>query len=691
MAEDVNQSVEITLKANIKQLQQSLKSIPGMTKEEASKMVRALSAEMKRATEASKKAASESRKAARSQQKAYQDAASAAKRSIQESSSSYQRSINNSNKATQSLTRNARRQSREMGAAFGSLEDVVGALDPELAGLASTLSTVGSGFRTLARSLATGNPLVLGLVASIAALSAAYALFNSKQREAERKQKLLSESISKTNERLAEQAGIIRQLNKTEASTQRELLVLTGQMTQLEADKASLREEATEAIERDTIAQNKYIKEQEKILELAKKAGQSKSSLTEEEYNTLEAALMLSKEAKTRNALDQSNVELGNRMMVFVREQNERIKEQRLLLTGITDKHEQNLKRQEQILEYKAEEEESDAVLVEREKQKADAMARRAKAEAEALQKKAEADAENMRLLQISEQLENRIAQQKQQNFSSDIDIARQQASFIKDEETRKQVLLNLDMKVLENKIAQIEKEKEANILLAETEEQKQLSKQLNFELDEKIDAMKEEFHIKEIKQGEDRLKQLEEEKKKRTELAFSIGSTFSEAAKATSNLIKEVSKEDQQAALIAFRIAQSAAIADIAMTTARKVMEVAPNPLAMGAVGAIGALQAATVIAQSPPEKHMGGFISKGEDTRNVTVLTGEAVLDRRTVERLGGESGINQLQRTGSTPAPEVILMNPYKHFDRYARSSYRRGGYLSKLNKTKASGGY
>ena len=74
MAEDVNQSVEITLKANIKQLQQSLKSIPSMTKEEAQKMVRALSAEMKRATNAAKKAASESKKAARSQQHAYQNA-----------------------------------------------------------------------------------------------------------------------------------------------------------------------------------------------------------------------------------------------------------------------------------------------------------------------------------------------------------------------------------------------------------------------------------------------------------------------------------------------------------------------------------------------------------------------------------------------------------------------------------------
>ena len=120
--------------------------------------------------------------------------------------------------------------------------------------------------------------------------------------------------------------------------------------------------------------------------------------------------------------------------------------------------------------------------------------------------------------------------------------------------------------------------------------------------------------------------------------------------------------------------------------------MEVAPNPFAIGGIAALGALQAANVLAQSPPEKHMGGFISKGEDTRNVTVLTGEAVLDRRTVQRLGGEAGVNELQRSGSSSASQqVIVMNPFKHFDRYVSASTQRGGSLSKLNMKKGLVGY
>ncbi len=40
---DVNKSVEITLRANLKQLQQSLENIPNITKKEAQAMTRALS------------------------------------------------------------------------------------------------------------------------------------------------------------------------------------------------------------------------------------------------------------------------------------------------------------------------------------------------------------------------------------------------------------------------------------------------------------------------------------------------------------------------------------------------------------------------------------------------------------------------------------------------------------------------
>ena len=685
---DVNQSVEITLKANIKQLQQSLKSIPGMTKEEASKMVRALSAEMKRATNASKKAALESKKAARSQEQAYKKAAVSAKRSIKDSSVSYQKHINNSKKATQSFSRTSRKNSREIGAAFGSLEDVVGSLDPELAAVAGTLGTVGQAARSLSRSLATGNPIIIGVVVAIAAVAAAYAAWTHSTKQNEESQKKLVEQIKKTNEQIRESKkafseaetailGNAGEVNKLRTEYQ----LLTGQITAAELAEMEREQAASkfaDKAQKDFDAQRRALFEQESANTRAMASTKQRLKDLEDANRLIKLGGGLTEEAsnitKRLNNLEKERQRINKQQSDLKEEGQKRTNSQTSEYISLLEKIAIEEKRQ------------ADA---DRAREKAKEAAAEAQRKRDEEERKREQELE--RLKQITEQIESKSAQQKQANFNQEIANARQQATFIKEEEMQKQMILDLDRRVLENKLNQVEKEKAANLALAETEEQKRLAKELNFELDEKIDLMKEEFHIKEVKQAEERMEQLEKEKKKREELAFAIGGTFSEAAKATSNLIKEVSKEDQQAALIAFRIAQAAAIADIAMTTARKVMEVAPNPIAMGAVGAIGALQGATVLAQSPPEKHMGGFISKGEDTRNVTVLTGEAVLDRRTVERLGGEAGINQLQRSGSTPAPEIVVMNPFKHFDRYARSSFKRGGYLSKMNKTKASGAY
>jgi len=82
---------------------------------------------------------------------------------------------------------------------------------------------------------------------------------------------------------------------------------------------------------------------------------------------------------------------------------------------------------------------------------------------------------------------------------------------------------------------------------------------------------------------------------------------------------------------------------------------------------------------------------IDKGEDTRNITVLTGEAVLDRRTVDRIGGDAGVAALQRGEMPSSPQVIVMNPFKHFDRYAMASSKRGGVMKNFSNTQASGGY
>jgi len=109
--------------------------------------------------------------------------------------------------------------------------------------------------------------------------------------------------------------------------------------------------------------------------------------------------------------------------------------------------------------------------------------------------------------------------------------------------------------------------------------------------------------------------------------------------------------------------------------------------PAAIPAIYAGGAVQLGVVAAQKPP-LHMGGIVQPlAPDEQSRTLLTGESVLDRATTRRLG-ENGINRLQN-GNMNGPDVIVMSPFKHLDRYNRSALRNpNSSFSKMQPTKRS---
>ena len=124
------------------------------------------------------------------------------------------------------------------------------------------------------------------------------------------------------------------------------------------------------------------------------------------------------------------------------------------------------------------------------------------------------------------------------------------------------------------------------------------------------------------------------------------------------------------------FALQQAGAVANIAMKTAENITTAQgfPPPLNIigtGAAIAVGAAQTAAVLSQSPPKKHMGGMIQPDE-VGNVTMLRGEAVLDRATVRNIG-EEGVRRLQENRMNP--EVVVIQPFKHFDRYLTGRNRR----------------
>ena len=183
MPADVNKTVEVSVRADLKQLLNNLKKIPGMTEAEAKKMVSALNRQLRQTESASKKAAKASQKATKSMAKGFDRAAKSAG--------------------------NARKQSREVGAALGSLEDVVGGINPELAGMAMEIGLAGQAFRSLSRSMATGNPIIIGVIGTLAAAAIAYTVFTASSREAKEIQEGLAEAIEEVKKKLDIQAGVV--------------------------------------------------------------------------------------------------------------------------------------------------------------------------------------------------------------------------------------------------------------------------------------------------------------------------------------------------------------------------------------------------------------------------------------------------------------------------------------------------
>ena len=662
---DINKSIQINVEADLKQLLNNLQKMPNMTKKEAQKMVKQLSSELKKAEQAAKKTAIAS-------EKSFKDISKSADQAAKSS-------------------QNLKRQSRELGGAMQATGDLLGELDPAMGSLVVTIQMAGMAVRDLGKALLTGNPIILGVVAVLATLTAAYYALTAGQREAERQQKLVEEATDNTNKKLAEQADIIRDINKVEVKSTRELLVLTGQMTQLEADIADAKDSASRAIERDLLIQNKYVAEQRQLLGIVKKFKDNRAAVSEDEKKILEMAMLSSKQRRFNKGLLENETALYGQLSRFEEHVNKELSKQIILAEGIEKAHKSNLQTAIQILEFKDETKKEEKRLADLEKKRAAAAAKAAKEQARLAKEKADRDREEAERLALNAKFEDMTSKERAKALTLDNQNRAARIALIDNELERATAQLDLETDLVNQKIEDIEKQKTANLQLAETEQQIALAKEANLALDAQALELKEGLQIKEEALGATRLKNLEEEEKQNKLTGMEIASFYVQAASATAELIKAAGGESKKAALIAFRVSQAAAIAEIAISTAKNIAEVAPNPFAMAAVGAIGVAQAAVVALQKPPEFHMGGMIGKGEDTTQITALKGEAVLDRRTVSRLGGERGVQALQRNQNPNSNQVIVIQPYKHFDRFIRSNQKRGGIMSKLNKVNAAGAY
>lgn len=215
----------------------------------------------------------------------------------------------------------------------------------------------------------------------------------------------------------------------------------------------------------------------------------------------------------------------------------------------------------------------------------------------------------------------------------------------------------------LEDRLAQIREDKFQSL------------EQMNQEL---LDFQLENFDIlaeREAEDTEQRLENIEKERRAREQLYKDIRSGIDmtiEGIHVAADLVDAFGEKNKHNAELAFNIRKAAALAEIVVQTATNVVEAFPNPFLMTAATALGVAQGA-VVASEQPSFHMGGMIGNtgplAPDETMVRAKQGEAILSTNAVRNLGGSAGVESLER-GNGISPTIVVVNPFKHYDRFIR---------------------
>jgi len=150
------------------------------------------------------------------------------------------------------------------------------------------------------------------------------------------------------------------------------------------------------------------------------------------------------------------------------------------------------------------------------------------------------------------------------------------------------------------------------------------------------------------------------------------ISNTLTGVSQLSATLAEQIAEDNSKAAMALFRTSQAAGLADVAINTAiaitKALAQLGPiaGPVAAIGIGTLGAAQAASIAAQSPPA-HMGDPLAP--DERRVSgrrILATEAVLDSATTRAMGGEDGIREQMRGGGG-SQDITVSLSYKNLDR------------------------
>lgn len=205
---------------------------------------------------------------------------------------------------------------------------------------------------------------------------------------------------------------------------------------------------------------------------------------------------------------------------------------------------------------------------------------------------------------------------------------------------------------------------------------------------DEAFDAAKQKLHERQMARAKELADQEERLQAQRIANAQAVGTFASGVSDLLAQRAEANAKRDRELALRQFKASKAAAIAEatingaVAITRALATLGPVAGALATAGIAASTAAQIG-VIASQKPAFDRGGLIQGGgamADQVPVNALPGEAVLSRGAVRAIGGQAGVDRLNR-GESTGPQVVVVEAYKHFGRFVQDELGRAGVLQR----------
>ena len=736
---DVRKTIEVAYQADVTQLLGNLKKIPGMTDKEAKKMVQALSTQLRQTEKAAKKAAQTNSKA----MKQMGDSAKQTRKQFQQ----MKRSASQMGAGLGELASLAGESDSAIGQMAnnaGLFAMSASALLPLLGGLKGAIMSLGA-----SAAMATGGlTVVAGAVALLVANMGGVDEEAKKQTEEIKKldeqYKQLNNDIQQIIIKNAEfrkslQAtlGGIRELEQEFIEQELELQFKLGKISQKDFEEFLAESKIQAGNERIKVsfderekALRENIRNEEAAMEgLIAVAQTVAKKLTTESYSALggasvesdlrdieKASKHVNEQSETRAQLEQriKNI-LAGRPEEYIKELV-RIKEQKKLVASANHElqvfNRERFDNEKRLQDRVAQTVKMQTKIDQRERNKI------ASEKAKAKQKEIEVQ-EEQRLAQLAGQRQQLSAAlfNLEKDKASEIDkinmdidkqiealqtLAEKNKSIATDqteqlditravtllEEKRKQQIEEVTQKMKEQgTVQQQNREKQAINDLIKGYKNQEISLFDLYAMENELRNNKETaetaLHLKVMEM-------IAAEHNARLQGSKELLGNLQTFTQARLTMIQNTEDADQKAITRAFYLNQAASAASVAFTTSENIVKAlgmaATNPILAGALAATasaaGAAQIGAIMSTPPPQKkHMGGIAN---DERNFTLLQGEAVLSRAAARRIG-EQGIRRIE-DGKSMTPEVVVISPFKHYDRFVSSRNRRV-----KTKTVAAGGY